>query len=107
MALEYIASQLERQAQANLRSQERRILRHMEDPFDLSDREFMTLYRLKKDTIYEIIDAIRSHLEPSRITGISPEKMALSSIRFYATGGFQRPIGEHWGISLSQSSTVG
>lgn len=28
----------------------------------------------------------------------------LSAIRFYATGCFQRPVGEQWGISLSQTS---
>lgn len=26
-------------------------------------------------------------------------------MRFYATGCYQRPVGEQWGISLSQSST--
>ncbi|EZA52952.1 Putative nuclease HARBI1, partial [Ooceraea biroi] len=28
----------------------------------------------------------------------------LAAVRFYATGCFQRPIGEHWGISMSQTS---
>ncbi|XP_058984125.1 putative nuclease HARBI1 [Musca domestica] len=104
MAFKLIAMDLENQAEINFRAQERRIPRNVDDPFDLIDQEFKKLYRLRKDTIYDIICAIGSNLESSRITGIKPEKMVLSSIRFFATGSFQRSVGEQWGISLSQPS---
>lgn len=60
-----------------LRSQERIILRQMEDPFDLSDHEFMLLYRLNKNAVYRVVDAIEHRLNSQRVTGISPEKMLI------------------------------
>ncbi|KAI8115935.1 putative nuclease HARBI1 [Lucilia cuprina] len=74
MAFQYIGMYLEDHFQHHIRSQERRILRNMEDPFDLSDREFVLLYRTDKSQMYDIIDSIQHRFTCNRITGISPEK---------------------------------
>lgn len=73
MAFEYIALSLINNG-IQSRSNERRILRQMEDPFDLSDNEFKKLYRLRKDQIYEVVDRIENCLSHNRISGISPDK---------------------------------
>ncbi|XP_036338396.1 putative nuclease HARBI1 isoform X1 [Rhagoletis pomonella] len=40
----------------------------------------------------------------SRTTAEQLSRMVLCTLRFYATGCYQRPVGEQWGISMSQSS---
>lgn len=77
MAFEYMAMLLDDHLHNYLRSQERIILRQMEDPFDLSDHEFMLLYRLNKNAVYRVVDAIEHRLNSQRVTGISPEKMLI------------------------------
>ncbi|XP_024941996.1 putative nuclease HARBI1 isoform X2 [Cephus cinctus] len=51
-----------------------------------------------------LVDLLAPHLQHTRITGLSVEKQILSTVRFYATGCFQRPVGEQWGITMSQPS---
>ncbi|KAK0171480.1 hypothetical protein PV327_011236 [Microctonus hyperodae] len=86
------------------RREQRQGLRLTEDPFDLTDNEFRKLYRLTPDLMYNLIHALEPRLQRTRVTGLSAEKQILSAVRFYATGCFQRPVGEQWGISMSQTS---
>ncbi|XP_044731994.1 putative nuclease HARBI1 [Chrysoperla carnea] len=87
------------------RRAERSVLREIQDPFDLMDSEFKRLYRFTPDLVEELLmDTLGPRLEHQRITGISPKNQILAALRFYATGCFQRPVGEQWGISMSQSS---
>ncbi|XP_032690770.1 putative nuclease HARBI1 [Odontomachus brunneus] len=82
----------------------RQLLRATEDPFDLTNDEFKELYRLTSDLMFDLIDALEPRLQRTRITGLFVEKQILSAVRFYAIGCFQRPVGEQWGISMSQIS---
>ncbi|XP_024873458.1 putative nuclease HARBI1 [Temnothorax curvispinosus] len=82
----------------------RQVLREIEQPFDLTDVEFRELYRLTPELLNDLIDVLAPHLMHTRITGLSVEKQVLSAIRLYATGCYQRPVGEQWGISMSQPS---
>ena len=51
-----------------------RIFRDQTNPFDLSDRYFIKLFRLNKDCVAEIIENLRNHLPPfTRATSLSPE----------------------------------
>ncbi|EFN60645.1 Putative nuclease HARBI1, partial [Camponotus floridanus] len=83
---------------------ERQLLRMAENPFDLTNEEFKQLYRLTPDIVFNLIDVLEPQLQRTRINGLSIEKQVLAALRFYATGCFQRPVGEQWGISMSQSS---
>ncbi|CAL1672157.1 unnamed protein product [Lasius platythorax] len=82
---------------------DRQVLREIEEPFDLTV-EFRELYRLTPELISDLVDVLAPHLMHTRITGLSVEKQVLSAIRLYATGYYQRPVGEQWDISMSQSS---
>lgn len=77
MAFEYIGLLLEDNIQNQYRTRERRILRQMEDPFDLSENEFCMLYRLNKDQVFNVVDAIQDRFESTRITKITPEKQVV------------------------------
>jgi len=77
MADAYIAANilnLENRIQRLERRTDRRILREIEDPFDLTDVEFKELYRLTPDLINDLIDVLAPHLMHTRITGLSVEK---------------------------------
>ncbi|XP_012215802.2 putative nuclease HARBI1 [Linepithema humile] len=107
MALGYLALNLimmEDHVQHLERRVERQLLRTTENPFDLTNNEFRELYRLTPDLIFDLVDALEPRLQRTRITGLAVEKQVLSAVRFYATGCFQRPVGEQWGISMSQTS---
>ncbi|XP_071580476.1 putative nuclease HARBI1 [Temnothorax nylanderi] len=95
---------MENRVQRIERRVQRQICRATEDPFDLTNNEFKELYRLTPDLIFDLVDVLEPRLQRTRITGLSVEKQVLSAVRFYATGCFQRPVGEQWGISMSQTS---
>lgn len=108
MALGYLVlddiMMMEDRIQCLERRTQRQLLRVTEDPFDLTENEFKELYRLTPDLIFYLIDALEPRLQRTRITGLSTEKKVLSAVRFYATGCFQRPVGEQWSIFMSQTS---
>ncbi|XP_036340845.1 putative nuclease HARBI1 [Rhagoletis pomonella] len=105
MAFEYVAYSLHRNyGVRNTPTVDRRLLRDIHDPFELAPSEFRKLYRVGPETAMELIQRLEIQLKGKRITSISAEKQVLCTLRFYATGCYQRPVGEQWGISMSQSS---
>ncbi|KAJ8915693.1 hypothetical protein NQ315_000627 [Exocentrus adspersus] len=84
---------------------ERRILRENSDPFDLPENRFIELYRLNKDSVHNLIRMLRPHLHtPAYAWGITCEAKIFTALRFYATGCYQRAIGEQYQLGLSQTS---
>ncbi|XP_017468440.1 PREDICTED: putative nuclease HARBI1 [Rhagoletis zephyria] len=105
MSFEYLAYSLSRsQEQFNALRVDRRMLRIADNPFELPPTEFRKLYRLGPNLAAGLVQRLEVYLKGSRVTAISAEKQVLSTLRFYATGCYQRPVGEQWGISMSQSS---
>ncbi|XP_015593759.1 putative nuclease HARBI1 [Cephus cinctus] len=102
LALDLVA--LENRFQLLERRVERQALRETQDPFDLTVTEFTERYRLTPELMSNLVDLLAPHLQDTRMTGLSVEKQILSTVRFYATGCFQRPVGEQWGIIMSQPS---
>lgn len=80
-------------------------IRRESNAFDLPDRRFIELFRLNKDLAQQLINLIRPHL-PARVRqrGITPENMVLATLRFYATGSYQRSVGQDFNLGLSQPS---
>ncbi|XP_036319940.1 putative nuclease HARBI1 [Rhagoletis pomonella] len=97
--LGYDAEMAQQRQGARSFAAERALLREVDSPFDLDEGQFKRLFRLTPNLVYEIIDKIGSRLE-----ALSAEKQVLAALRFYATGCYQRPVGEQWGLSMSQSS---
>ncbi|XP_067645898.1 putative nuclease HARBI1 [Eurosta solidaginis] len=105
MAFEYLAYVLSQDEELLRPSPvDRRLLREVDNPFHLNATEFRKLYRLTPDLAHDIISQLDGLLRGTRITAISTEKQVITALRFFATGCYQRPVGEQWGISMSQSS---
>ena len=47
---------------------ERKELREVQDPFDLTDTEFKELYRLNTDLLSKLVDVLTPRLQHTRIT---------------------------------------
>ncbi|XP_067625233.1 putative nuclease HARBI1 [Eurosta solidaginis] len=103
MAFEYVAMHLCNE-EVNVPTVDRRRLREVDNPFDLTPSEFRKLYRLSPSLTENIISQLSGQLKGERITALSAEKQVLAALRFYATGCYQRSVGEQWGISMSQTS---
>lgn len=92
--------------QQNLRLiQERARVRRQSNPFDLPDRRFIELFRFNKDLAHQLIDLLRPHIQqPILQRGINIESAVLASLRFYATGCYQRSLGQDFNFGFSQST---
>ena len=82
----------------------KRSLRDFQDPFDISDSDFIKLYRFPKHLVLNLVDELNVHIYESRYNnGIPVHQKILSALRFYATGSYQRSVGQEALISLSQT----
>ncbi|XP_046431373.1 putative nuclease HARBI1 [Neodiprion fabricii] len=86
------------------RTLERKLMRREQDPFDLTNEEFIELYRINLQLAADLIDTLQPSLQRVRDSGLSVQTQVLTAVRYYAIGCYQRPVGDQWGISLSQSS---
>lgn len=82
----------------------RQELRASSDPFSLSENRFNELFRLNKRLTRRLIEDIRPYLiEPVNRKSITVENRVLCALRFFATGSYQRCIGEEYSCGLSQT----
>ncbi|KAJ8932905.1 hypothetical protein NQ314_014349 [Rhamnusium bicolor] len=83
----------------------RRNIRDENYPFSLPDIRFIELFRVDKELARHLIDLLRPHIAiPVSRRGIRVERKVFVALRFYATGSYQRCVGEEYNCSLSQSS---
>lgn len=84
----------------------RRTLRDGQNPFEMTtDEHFIELYRFPKSLCLELIDELIPFLpNSSRKHAIPSHLIALSALRFFATGSFQRSVGQDSLSALSQTS---
>ncbi|XP_068991139.1 putative nuclease HARBI1 [Neodiprion pinetum] len=83
---------------------ERKLMRREQDSFDLTNEEFIELYRINPQLAADLIDTLQPSLQRVRDSGLLVQTQVLTAVRFYATGYYQRPVGDQCDISLSQSS---
>lgn len=73
--------------------------------FDLSDERFIELYRVNKVLARHIIERLRPYIHNSQLNrGVKVEEKVLIALRFFATGSYQRCVGEHYNLNVSQTS---
>lgn len=84
----------------------RRKLRDDHNPFEITtDEHFMELYRFPKSLCMELIDELIPFLPNSgRKHAIPSHTIVLSALRFFASGSFQRSVGQDSLSALSQTS---
>lgn len=84
---------------------ERRLMRDASDPFSLSDKHFTELFRLNKDMVHYLFDELSIHMTNShQYNAISSQLKIFASLVFFATGTYQRMIGNSFNISMSQNA---
>ncbi|KAJ8911764.1 hypothetical protein NQ315_008816 [Exocentrus adspersus] len=84
---------------------ERRLFRDANNPFDLADEQFRRLFRLSKDLAQMLIDEINPFMQhDQRSTRIPQPIRVFAALRFFATGSYQRGVGEEHTIEMSQPS---
>ncbi|CAK1585318.1 unnamed protein product [Parnassius mnemosyne] len=84
---------------------ERAILRSQMDSFSIDDDEFIKRYRLSKNLVLELCDDLRPFMtKPAKFTDLSIETKILIALSFYATGSYQRPIGDIAAHSVPQQT---
>lgn len=84
----------------------RRNLRDTENPFTkITDEHFVELYRYPKALCVELINELKPFLKGScKLHAIPSHVKVLCALRFFATGSFQRALGQDQFSSLSQTS---
>ncbi|XP_071580831.1 putative nuclease HARBI1 [Temnothorax nylanderi] len=105
MAEEYLAINilfLQERVRVIERRLERRLLRDAQNPFELSNNEFISQFRVNKEVVMDIVTVLRPYLQKQRITGLSVEVQVLVAFGFFANGSYQRPAGNQCELVVSQ-----
>ncbi|KAJ8910188.1 hypothetical protein NQ315_008985, partial [Exocentrus adspersus] len=79
---------------------------HSLDAFELSDSQFIRLFRLNKHLNGFLIEMLTPYLQaPKRVSALSINLKVLVTLRFYAKGSYQEIVGRNVFSGISQSST--
>lgn len=101
MAVLMLAAQEEMARRRAMRRE--RVFRDRVHPLEVyNDLELYKRYRLDRQTIFELVDAIGEELDPTtlRNNALPRELKVLAALRFYASGSFQQVTG--YTIHVSQ-----
>lgn len=83
----------------------RRIMRNDSDPFALDDPQFIQTFRLTKDMVLYLMNALIPHMTESlHPNAVAPPTQIFADFNFYATGSYQRVVGQNYMVSISQRS---
>lgn len=99
----YIYGELERRNQLQFTREESRFLRSRSDPFALTPKRFIEIFRLNKDLVRFLFDELQGILEGGvRASRIHYQQRILIALRFCAIGSYQRGVGQEYLASVSQ-----
>ncbi|KMQ86912.1 nuclease harbi1, partial [Lasius niger] len=82
-----------------------RTLRDTIDPFSLTDQQFIKVFRLSKDVVHYLCNALQPTLQRKRTNGLHVTTQVLAALRFFAIGSYQKGIGNDYLVSISQPAT--
>lgn len=95
----------ERLEEIRVENIERRIMREQSDPFAIDNIRFVELFRLNKDMAQYMLNQILPQLDIGNNPVIIPGILKFfGTLSFYATGTYQRVIGQSFNLSMSQQS---
>ncbi|XP_018801299.1 PREDICTED: putative nuclease HARBI1 isoform X2 [Bactrocera latifrons] len=83
---------------------ERRRLRDMYDPFQMSDELFKKNFRLNKDAFKYVLDTFAEETQQSTLTSLSPLNRVVAALRFFAEGSYQHGVGTDYNVGMGQST---
>ena len=96
---------------ANRRNIHVRQIRHLGDRLNplegYDDEDFRLRFRLTKDSVSDLVKILDKDLQHQTRRGLplTPMQQVLIALRFYATGTFQRVIGDLFGVSVFAACT--
>lgn len=100
-----IIDAVQRRNQLRLTREESKFLRDRSDPFSLTDQRFIELFRVNKEMAHFLFTELQPLMQDaSRITRIPCELRILAVLRFFATGNYQRGVGQEHMLSISQQA---
>lgn len=82
-----------------------RLIRNRNDPFEIyDDVDFKMRFRFSKQTVQNFTEIFGRNIEPrtNRNKSLDARMQILLTLRFYATGAYQRVVGDH--ININQST---
>jgi len=73
---------------------------------EYDDEAFQLRFRLRKDSVSDLIKILAKDLQHQTRRGLplTPMQQVLIALTFYATGTFQRVIGDLFGVSVFAAS---
>ncbi|KAI4468053.1 hypothetical protein MML48_2g00001552 [Holotrichia oblita] len=84
---------------------ERHLMRSDNDPFTLSNTHFKNLYRLSKDMVNHLILRLAPYMVHSlHGRAVEPSLRIFATLFFYATGSYQRVVGQNYHLSVAQNT---
>lgn len=93
-----------RQIMRNL-NEERILMRNNRNPFEMDDMLFKHLFRINKDIAHHILNMIIPFMNNNiRRNALEPHHKLFTALIFYASGNYQRFIGQSYSSNLSQQS---
>ncbi|XP_066600856.1 putative nuclease HARBI1 [Prorops nasuta] len=88
---------------AEIIEEPRRFFHIRDDPFDLTNEQFIQLFRLSKNAANYVINRVEPHLNPqTRISALDSTTKVMTALRFFASGSYQMDIGNNIYMAVSQ-----
>lgn len=101
---ELVQQEQRRQFNQDLRAKRKRLRAEMNINM-LSEDRFIELFRINKALFQLLYERLTPHLaEPRYQSGVTPRQKILVALRYYASGCYQRSIGEDFHLGVSQTS---
>lgn len=98
-----IFNELERRQQLRLSRDEARFLRDRSDPFSLTNQRFIDIFRLNKELVMFLFEELQPTMQDNiRASRIQYQQRILVALRFFATGNYQRGVGQEYLLGVSQ-----
>lgn len=80
-------------------------MRNRSDPFNIPVRRFQELFRLTKDMVAYLLNGLVPHMtRSSKRNAVVPDLRIFAALAFFATGNYQRPIGQSYFLFMSQQA---
>lgn len=75
------------------------------NPFQLSPRKFVQMFRLTKPLAEDVIEMVTPYMEaPTRASALTIQTKVLAALRFFASGSHQEITGSNHFVAISQAS---
>lgn len=104
-AVNIIAIEEEHLEERRVFNRERRLMRDETDPFVLEEETFRKTFRLTKDMAQYVFNRIIEAIDqPNNVVAVPAHFKFFCAFNFYATGSYQKLIGQSYNISMSQQA---